>query len=94
MVTKAAPETDIVSLVDTYARRICSGVLEQHATDSVSSPLGIWLLLAACAAASAESERPALEEALGCSTSKAAVLLAGFLGSACGAPHRDGPLGK
>ena len=80
MVTKTAgSETDIVSLVDTYGRRICPAVLEQHASDSVSSPLGIWLLLAASATATSESERPSLEEALGCATSQAAALLAGFL---------------
>jgi hypothetical protein len=80
MVTKAASsETDIVSLVDTYARRICPAVLEQHPSDSVSSALGIWLLLAACATATSEAERSALEDALGCSTSQAAALLAGFL---------------
>ena len=80
MVTKTAgSETDIVSLVDTYARRICPAVLEQHASDSVSSPLGIWLLLAASATATSESERPSLEEALGYATSQAAALLAGFL---------------
>jgi hypothetical protein len=79
MVTKASPEADIVGLVDAYARRISPAVLHQHAGASVCSPLGVWLLLAACATATSEHERPALEEALGCPTSQAAALLAGFL---------------
>ena len=78
--TKAAmAEADIVSLIDAYARRICPAVLEQLAGDSVCSPLGIWLLLAACASEPSGVERVALEEALGCSASQAADLLAGFL---------------
>jgi hypothetical protein len=45
----------------------------------VCAPLGAWLLLAACASGTAGAERVALEEALGCSASQAAELLAGFL---------------
>jgi Serpin (serine protease inhibitor) len=80
MVTESArPETDLFSVVDSYARRICPAVLNQHSEDSVSSPLGLWLLLAACATESSGTERTALEEALGCTASKAAGLLAEFL---------------
>jgi hypothetical protein len=77
--TSANPVPDFVGLVDAYARRICPAVLEQHAEDSVCAPLGVWLLLAACASGTAGAERVALEEALGCSASQAADLLAGFL---------------
>ena len=80
MATKSVrPEADMVSLVDAYARRICPAVLAQHGEDSVSSPLGIWLLLAACATGSFGAERMALEEALGCTASTAAGLLSEFL---------------
>jgi hypothetical protein len=38
----------LAELVEAYARRIYPAVLSQHDGASVSSPLGIWLLLAAC----------------------------------------------
>ncbi len=80
MVTESAhPETDLFTVVDSYARRICPAVLNQHSEDSVSSPLGMWLLLAACATESSGAERVTLERALGCTASKAADLLAEFL---------------
>ena len=80
MVTKpASSEADIVGFVDAYVRRICPAILEQHGTDSVCSPLGVWLLLAACAPAASEPERSALEAALGCPATHATQLLAGFL---------------
>ena len=54
-------------------------VLEQHQNGSVSSPLGIWLLLAACVTAAVGSDLEGLEDVLGCSASHAASLLAQFL---------------
>ena len=66
-------------LVAGYARRVSPAVLDQHQAGSVSSALGVWLLLAACAAAAQGSDRAALEEALGCSAEEAARLLAAFM---------------
>ena len=69
----------LASLVATYARRVSPAVLDQHREGSVSSALGVWLLLAACAPAAQGSDRAALEEALGCSAEEAARLLAAFM---------------
>jgi hypothetical protein len=69
----------LASLVDAYSRRVTPAVLEQHQNSSVSSPLGIWLLLAACGTAALGPERDELESVLGCSASEAASLLAQFL---------------
>jgi hypothetical protein len=70
---------DLASLVDNYCLRATPAVLEQHQGDSISSPLGIWLLLAACATAAAGPEREQLEDVLGCSAPVAASLLGQFL---------------
>ena len=78
---------DLVDLVSTYCRRVGPAVLEQHAGDSVSSPLGIWLLLAACAAGATGQQRAEIEEAVGCSASEAAHLLARFLAAPPPALH-------
>ncbi len=69
----------LVDLVDAYSRRIYPAVLEQHSGTSVSSPLGIWLLLAACTTGAVGSYLDALESALGCSAKEANELLADFL---------------
>jgi hypothetical protein len=66
-------------LVDAYARRVGPAVLEQHPRASVASPLGVWLLLAACAGVAEGPERASLEEALGCSGVSAGRLLADFM---------------
>jgi hypothetical protein len=66
-------------LVDDYARRVVPAVLEQHPRGSVASPLGVWLLLAACAGAAEGPERASLEEALGCSGVSAGRMLADFM---------------
>lgn len=66
-------------LVDAYARHVSPAVLEQHPRASVASPLGVWLLLAACAGAAEGPERASLEEALGCSGVSAGRLLADFM---------------
>jgi hypothetical protein len=54
-------------------------VIEQHRDASVASPLGVWLALAACAAAAEGPQLAPLEEALGCSASVASGLLARFM---------------
>jgi hypothetical protein len=69
----------LVELVDAYARRVYPAVLEQHPLESVSSPLGVWLLLAACASAATGEKRLLLERSLGCSAEEAAELLAVFV---------------
>jgi Serpin (serine protease inhibitor) len=69
----------VAELVDRYARRVYPAVLEQHGGASVCSPLGVWLLLAACATAARDGERAALEDALGCSAEEADELLAVFM---------------
>jgi hypothetical protein len=67
------------ALVSAYARRVSSAVLEQQRAASVSSALGVWLLLAACVSAAQGSDRAALEDALGCPAAEAARLLAAFM---------------
>jgi hypothetical protein len=69
----------LAALVGSYARRVTPAVLEQHGGASVSSALGVWLLLAACAPAARGGHRVALEEALGCSAEEAAGLLEAFV---------------
>ncbi len=63
------------ALVDAYSRRVYPAVLEQHTRASVSSPLGVWLLLAACASGARGAHRGALEEALGCTADRASGIL-------------------
>lgn len=72
-------QLSLAALVDTYSRRVCQAVLDQHPDSSVSSPLGIWLLLAACSTAASGQDLEELEDALGCSASDAASLLVQFL---------------
>lgn len=72
-------ERKLVDLVDAYARRLYPAVLEQHDAESVSSPLGVWLLLAACASAARGEHRHELERSLGCSADEASELLATFM---------------
>lgn len=69
----------LTSLVDAYARRVTPAVLEQHRGGSVSSALGVWLLVAACAGAAQGTEQEALEQALGCPAAEAGSLLASFM---------------
>jgi hypothetical protein len=70
------PAVRVGDLVDRYARRVHPAVLEQHDGGSVSSPLGVWLLLAACATGARGADREALELALGCQAAQAGELLA------------------
>jgi hypothetical protein len=67
------------ALVGSYARRVTPAVLAEHRGASVSSALGVWLLLAACASAATGSSRAELEEALGCPAKEASRLLATFM---------------
>ena len=69
----------LVELVDVYARRVYPAVLEQHTSGSVCSPLGVWLLLAACLAGAGGLQRAELERAVGCSAEEARELLMAFL---------------
>jgi hypothetical protein len=75
----ASSHTSLASLIDGYSRRVCGAVLEQHEANSISSPLGIWLVLAACATAATAEDRRELEAALGCSSLQATDLLVRFL---------------
>jgi hypothetical protein len=77
-VQSGASVARLAALVGSYARRVSPAILDQHGQDSVSSALGVWLLLAACAPMAAGSERAELEEVLGCSAAEAARLLATF----------------
>jgi hypothetical protein len=78
-ITSTEARQNLPTLVDVYCRRVTPAVLEQHQNGSVSSPLGIWLLLSACASAAVGSELEQLEEVLGCPASEATSLLAQFL---------------
>lgn len=78
-VEQASSHTSLASLIDAYCRRVCAAAFEQHEANSISSPLGIWLLLAACATAATAEDRRELEDALGCSSLQAADLLVRFL---------------
>jgi hypothetical protein len=69
----------VAQLVDAYARRIYPAVLAQHAGAAVCSPLGIWLLLAACVTGAEGEDVRALERVLGCPAGEAAQLLAALI---------------
>lgn len=69
----------LVELVSAYSARVCNAVLEQHQGASISSPLGIWVLLCACQVGAEDPERARLEEVTGCSAAQAARLLEEFV---------------
>jgi len=69
----------LIELVSAYSARVRPAILAQQKEDSISSPLGIWLLLAAAAPAAQDGTRAELESALGCSTDEARDLLERFL---------------
>ncbi len=77
----AATSTRMAELLDAYSRRVYPAVLEQHGGPSVSSPLGVWLLLAACATGARGENRTALEDVLGCGAGEAGGLLKAFTAS-------------
>jgi Serpin (serine protease inhibitor) len=81
VVETGGPAERVAALVDRYARRVYPAVLQQHVGASVSSALGVWLLLAACAGAASGEHRTALEEALGCRADEASEVLAAFMAS-------------
>jgi len=81
IVEAAGPSERVAALVDAYAQRVYPAVLEQHGRGFVASPLGVWLLLAACVSGADGEHRSALEEALGCSADEASRLLARFIAS-------------
>ncbi len=68
-----------VELIERYGRRIAPAALEQQQGAAVSSPLTIWLLLAACASAASGELLSEIEAALGCSAADASQHLKGFL---------------
>jgi hypothetical protein len=68
----------LAELVSAYAGRVSGAVLDQHGQGSVSSALGVWLLLAACASGAQGAHRAALEESLGCPAEEASRLLTAF----------------
>jgi hypothetical protein len=72
--------SDVAALVARYARRFHEVVGYEH---HVASPLGAWLLLALCGAATRGEERRQLEDVLGCDADGAASVAAGLLE----APH-------
>ncbi len=80
-VGEAGTSTRIAELVDAYSRRVYPAVLEQHGGASVSSPLGVWLLLAACATGAQGENRDALEQVIGCGSAEAGELLREFTAS-------------
>ncbi|MGN6169578.1 MAG: hypothetical protein ACTHQQ_15620, partial [Solirubrobacteraceae bacterium] len=73
-----ALDARLVELVSGYSARVSNAVLEQHEGASISSPLGIWVLLCACLVGAEDPERVRLEEATGCSAGEAARLLGEF----------------
>ena len=73
-------ERSLVALVDAYGRRITPAFLDQHDTgNAVASPLGVWLLLAACSGAASGQDLIELEDTLGCSAADALGQLRRFL---------------
>jgi hypothetical protein len=70
------PGVRVAELVDGYARRVHTAALAQQSGGLVCSPLGIWLLLAACVSAARGEELDELERALGCSAREAGELVA------------------
>jgi hypothetical protein len=74
-----AIDAGLVERVSAYSARVRESVLDQHPQGSVSSPLGIWVLLCACLIGAEGRERARLEEAVGCSREQAGELLARFV---------------
>jgi hypothetical protein len=79
MATKpTGAQRSLATLIDSYSRGVSHAVLDQHPGSSVSSPLGIWLLLAACSTAASGDQLRTLERVLGCPAAEAATLLGRF----------------
>lgn len=78
------PDLDagLVRRVAAYSARVRAAVLDQHPGASVSSPLGVWLLLCACLLAAEHADGEQLEEVVGCSREEAGALLDAFISEA------------
>jgi hypothetical protein len=83
----AAVDVLLAEYVGGYSERIRRNVLVQHERESVSSPLGIWLLLCACLQGAEGSERGQLESIIGCSREDAGECLDAFLSNVPAALH-------
>src|ERR1700759_3512471 len=70
---------ELAGFVAGYARRVAPAGLEQHPDASVSSALGVWLLLACCVSVAEGTDRAELEAALGCPAQTASRLLTAFV---------------
>lgn len=86
--TRSTPlDASLAEYVTGYSERIRGDVLEQHQGASVSSALGIWLLLCACLQAAEGTERDQLESIVGCSREDATDCLDAFLSDVPSALH-------
>jgi hypothetical protein len=83
----AALDSSLAAYVTGYSGRIRRDVLAQHERESVSSPLGIWLLLCACLQGADGVERRRLESIVGCSRAEAGECLDAFLSNVPAALH-------
>ena len=72
-------EGRLAGLVAGYASGVRGAVGEQHTDDSVFSPLGAWVLLAAATVGAHGETRERLETVVGCSASRAGELLDALL---------------
>ncbi len=79
MAPRTLPSARLIELIDSYSRRIYAAVLEQHNASVVCSPLGIWLLLAACALGATGEDQRALEDTMGCSADDGLAVLSAFM---------------
>lgn len=79
MVAPAVRNERLAEFIDDYSLRIYPALLEQQEQSVVCSPLGAWLLLAACVSAAGDALRTELEDVLGCSREDAAKFLSAFL---------------
>jgi Serpin (serine protease inhibitor) len=80
-------DASLAECVAAYSERIRGDVLAQHEGESVSSPLGIWVLLCACLQGAEGSEREQLESIVGCSREDAGECLNAFLSNVPSALH-------
>jgi hypothetical protein len=79
MARKTAASAPLADLVDAYSQRIYPAVLVPENESVVCSPLGIWLLLGACAVGAEGQNRSALERTIGCPAEDALALLSAFI---------------
>jgi Serpin (serine protease inhibitor) len=79
MARRTRASAPLAELIDGYSRRIYTAVLAQEAGSVVCSPLGVWLLLAACAVGARGENRSALEQTIGCSANDGLEKLNAFI---------------